>query len=84
MHIQELSINSYTQNDFQMVCRKLQQTKTPVLQISLCINPLDSNYAASFRLESQPLEVNYSPQILSQVNSFFVVPKTEDSTKTAA
>ncbi|CAG9335375.1 VPS13_3 [Blepharisma stoltei] len=82
--VKELTLTSLTPVDSQIVCQKFQDRQMPILEINLSLSPLDSDAAALFKLESQPLEVNFSSQAIAQVDSFFIVPKAEDTTKTAA
>ncbi|CAG9311707.1 VPS13_6 [Blepharisma stoltei] len=82
--ISNLSLISYDGDAHFMICQKLQPNDLPFLQIQTEIKPLDEDVSARVNFLSQPLEVNYNPQAVSKIISFFVVPDVQQSAKTAA
>lgn len=82
--IHNLSLKSSDEISEQVIFQKLQPNDLPFLRLQTEINPLDEEYAAKINFISQPIEVNYSPQSMAKILSFFVVPNVQQSAKTAA
>ena len=76
--------NFSVQTDSETVCQKLNCSSYPVWQVDLNTKPLQMECEASLHLQSQPLEINYSSEAVSQIISFFVVPNADQNAKMAA
>ena len=63
--------------DDQVFCQKIEKLEVPLCTLQVRHKPHDLDCAAAVWLASQPLEVNFSSDVISQIISFFVVPNAE-------
>lgn len=58
--------------------------QAPLFRLDVRMEPFDIDCAACITISSQPLEINYSPETIRRILSFFVVPPVQESAKIAA
>ena len=82
LSMKDLSLSSYSERAFTKIIEKL-SAEEKLWEFNFKAKPNDE---VSWSLDSvfQSLEINYNPAFLALLLSFFVVPKTHDSTKNAA
>lgn len=84
-----LSVNNlilstcYDQEVFN-VFEKLKYEEEPLMNLMLDMNPIDEDVQYKFELSTQPISADYSADAAIMISSFFILPETQESVKTAA
>lgn len=82
--LDNLLLQSSKDSEITQIFEKMQPNNEPLLNLSIDINPIHLPVSYSLIFSTQPLVIDYTPEAFILINSFFTVPETQESIKTAA